>query len=119
MPDPRTPQDHKSKSKKKVDAPERFSFEHDGETYTFPSATLDVLTPGFIRKNRRRDETDYFMTIVEALCGQDPDAKDRGLSKEQIDEGEDILDVIDGLPWKAHQRIQQELQDHIGASLGE
>jgi hypothetical protein len=111
------PQDHK---KKEEAASERFSFRHNGEELTFPAVTLDVITPGFVRNNRRRDETDYFMTIVESLAGQNEEVAERlELTEEEIAEGKRLLDIIDTLRWKEHKRLQEQLQKHIGASLGE
>lgn len=109
------PQDHKEKQ------PKQFTFRPgEGEAFTFPLSTLKVITPGFIRQNRRRDETDYFMTILEALAGQHPSVnKDLDVSDEVQKEGEEIMETIDSLTWKEHQRLQEELFKHIGASLGE
>lgn len=74
------PTDRKAKSEGVGD---RFSFERDGVTYTF-KPTYDVLTPGFLRKNRRRDDIDAFFTMVEALVD------------DYDDEGESAtLDAID------------------------
>ena len=64
---PRTPQDHQ---KKKTPTSDVFSFEHDGATYEF-APVYDVLTPGFLRANRRRDETDQMFTMFEALADED------------------------------------------------
>lgn len=61
------PSDRKSKTEESDSA---FSFVHDGERHTF-KPTFDVLTPGFLRANRRREEVDAFFTMVEALAEAD------------------------------------------------
>lgn len=57
------PSDHKSKDE---EPEECFSFEHEGETYTF-APTLDHLTPGFIRKNRS-NEAEFQYGLIEQLA---------------------------------------------------
>jgi len=104
MAEPRKPQDHKKKAEKKEAPGPRFSFEHDGETYTFETDTVDVLTPGFIRKNRH-DEGEIFYGLVEQLA-----------TPEQ-------LEVIDGMTFKENAVLQVAfmtyIQDLMGVELGE
>lgn len=73
------PSDRKSK-----DVDDRFSFTHDGETYTL-KPTYEVLTPGFIRKNRRRDEVDAFFTMLEELVDDYDRLEDRSATLEAVD----------------------------------
>lgn len=61
------PQDHKSKAEKTTD--QVFTFEFGGETYE-SKPVGDVLTPGFMRANRRRDDIDQLFTIFEALFSE-------------------------------------------------
>jgi len=102
MAEPRKPQDHKKKAEK-VDPV--FSFEHDGETYTFERATDEVLTPGFVRKNRDTDMADLAYLLIESVAG------------------EDVLEVLDNMTFKEHGKVLKRYQDHIlgtmGAELGE
>lgn len=104
MTEPKKPQDHKPKKKTLDDVPAAFEFTHEGETYAF-KPTADHLTPGFLRKNRRRDEFDATYTIIETLA---PD---------------DVLDVIDNMSWKEHSELQEAFGDYfqefMGASVGE
>jgi hypothetical protein len=58
------PQDHKSKAGSDE---QRFSFTHDGKTYRF-KPTAEILTPGFLRANRRRTPVDFEFTCFEALA---------------------------------------------------
>lgn len=48
-----------------------FSFEHDGETYTFERSFDVVRSPRWLRANRRRDELDLAFTILEEIAGDD------------------------------------------------
>lgn len=72
-----------------------FSFEHDGETYTF-KPTYEVVTPGFLRANRRRDEVDAFFTMVEALVADDKQ-----------------LEVIDGMERAAFRQLMKDFYAHL------
>lgn len=51
--------------------PELYSFEFDGETYTFEKSLKEILKPVFIRKNRHRDEADMIFTMLEEVAGDD------------------------------------------------
>lgn len=104
MAEPRKPQDHKKKAVKKEAPPARFSFVHEGETYTFEHDTTDVLTPGFIRKNRH-DEGELTYSLLEQLAG---DA---------------VIEVVDNMTFKQNAVFQTEfgtyVNDLMGAELGE
>lgn len=92
------PSDRKSKKSEQAEA---FSFEHDGETYSF-KPTFDILTPGFLRKNRRRDEIDAFFTMVEALVEDDA-----------------TLDVIDNMSRDEFQSLMTDFYGYLEANQGE
>lgn len=95
----------RSKGKKGVTWTECFSFEHDGETHTF-QPTYDVLTPGFLRENRRRDEIDAFFTMVEALV---PEGQ----------EGRDMLDLIDNMSRQEFRALMEDFYAYMEADPGE
>lgn len=77
-----------------------FSFEHDGQTYTF-ERSLDVIrTPRFLRANRRRDEVDLTFTILEEVAG---------------DEALDAIDAMDADQFKA---FAADLDKAVGIALG-
>ncbi len=88
--------------------PDAFSFEHDGQTYTF-KPTYDVLTPGFLRKNRRRSEIDAFFTMVEELV----DDYDKKTDKSAT------LDVIDNLDRPQFKALMEEFYEYLEVSQGE
>lgn len=48
-----------------------FTFDHDGETYTFERPFSVVRSPRWLRANRRRDELDLAFTILEEIAGDD------------------------------------------------
>lgn len=48
-----------------------FSFVHKGKTYTFEKSLDVVRSPGWLRKNRHRDEMDLTFTILETVAGDD------------------------------------------------
>ena len=83
----------------KTPAAEAFSFDHDGTTYTF-RPTLEVLTPGFIRRNRHND-ADAAFTLLESLAD------------------EEALEVIDNMTFKENAALMVEFQKHIEAVMGE
>lgn len=99
------PSDHQPK---KGDAVERFSFEHDGETYTF-KPTHSVVTPGFLRKNRRRDEIDAFFTMVEELVDDYDELEDKSPT----------LDVIDHMDRAEFNQLMRDFYTHLGGLSGE
>lgn len=96
----KVPADRKRKSEPVEDA---FSFEHDGETYTF-KPTLDHLTPGFVRRNRD-NEVEFYYALLEMLAG------------------DDALAVLDDMTFKENSTIMRQFGDHADAvlkvSLGE
>lgn len=48
-----------------------FTFEHDGQSYTFERPLSAVRSPRWVRANRRRDELDLMWTIVETIAGDE------------------------------------------------
>lgn len=95
------PQDRK---KSKADL-EYFSFEYDGETYAF-EGSLSILTkPGFVRKNRHKDEMDILFTLLEEIAG------------------DEALAVIDDMETKEFEtfatQFNKAIEEYQGASLGE
>jgi hypothetical protein len=106
---PKQPQDHKPKKEAESngqDEPDEF-FEFtasDGTTFRTIKPTLDVLTPGYVRRNRGNQE-ELVWGAIEQLADKD------------------LLDWIDTLTGregnKEWKRFQNEFIDHIGASLGE
>jgi hypothetical protein len=95
---PTEPQDRR---RKKAKSDPTFSFDLDGETYTFDKPTSDVITTGWLRKNRHRNEEDQFFTAIEGLAS------------------EDVLEVIDDLEPKEFRRLYKEFFEHLGADRGE
>lgn len=95
----------RANGKKGVTWTECFSFEHDEQTHTF-QPTYDVLTPGFLRENRRRDEVDAFFTMVEALV---PEGK----------EGAEMLDVIDNMSRGDFRKLMEDFYAYMEADPGE
>lgn len=93
---------------KKGKASERFSFEHDGETYTF-KPTYEVVTPGFLRANRRRDEIDSFFTMVEGLVDDYDELTDRSAT----------LDAIDHMDRDEFHQLMRDFYAHLGGLSGE
>lgn len=101
MTETKKPQDRK-KSKEEL---AYHSFEYDGETYTF-EGSLSVLTkPGFVRKNRNKDQVDILFTLLEEIAG------------------EEALAVIDDMESDEFEKFAEGLNESIeayqGASLGE
>lgn len=114
------PQDHVASVDSLEELEEYFSFEIDGERYVMPTKSKKVMTPGFVRENRRRDETDYFMTLLEALAGANPEVNTRvGLKEDGVRLGKEILKALDEAEWDDHKRIQRELAKHLETFLGE
>ncbi len=99
------PSDRKAKAK---DEPVlgTFTFEHDGETFESCSIS-EVLTPGFVRKNRYRSEEDLSFLLIETLFEGQPDA----------------LEAFDSLGWARFNEVSRELaavtSAVMGVSLGE
>lgn len=99
MPTPRQPQDRKPKASE-AEVSDCFSFEHDGETYTF-KPTLESITPGFLRKHRNGTDLDVFFTIIELI------ADDKALA------------VLDNLSHKEFDQVSTDFFKHLGAQRGE
>jgi len=100
MSDVKKPQDRKPKAKSTGNT-ECFTFTHDGVEYTL-RPTYDVLTPGFLRKNRNRSDMDAFFTMLEELA----DAE--------------TLDVIDNMSRTEFHELQQGFYKHLEvATAGE
>lgn len=95
----------RAKGKKGVTWTECFSFEHEEQTYTL-QPTYDVLTPGFLRANRRRDDLDAFFTMIEALV---PEGK----------EGREVLDVIDNMTRAEFTKLMEKFFEYMEADPGE
>lgn len=65
---------------------ENFTFEHNGETYSFEQGFEVVRSPRWLRANRRRDELDLAFTIIETIAGDDAlDAIDDMTEEEFVD----------------------------------
>lgn len=94
------PADHQEPSEQA-----RFSFDHDGTTYTFGRPTAEVITPGWLRRNRKTDELDATYTAIEMLAD------------------DSILNVLDNMGFKEHFEVQNAFGEHVqevmGVSLGE
>lgn len=97
MPTPKQPQDHKAKTSEASDC---FSFEHDGETYTL-KPTIEHITTGFLRENRKLNDLDAFFTILEALADDEQ------------------LAAVDSMTHKEFGQLSKEFYKHLGAQRGE
>jgi hypothetical protein len=117
MPPRKQPQDRRAKTRPAAEgngtepeaeeADEYFTFtDRHGNEHTAPRKTLDILTPGFIRRNRKLEETDFVFTAIEELCG---DTK----------EGAAILEVIDHMERQEFLDFQDAFVKHLGATMGE
>lgn len=80
---------------------DRFTFEHDGETYTFEHGFETIRTPGWLRANRRRDELDLTFTIIEATAGDEAlEAIDKMTEDEFVTFGKALDKAIGASPGK-------------------
>lgn len=79
----------------------RFTFEHNGETYTFEKGFEVVRSPRWLRANRRRDELDLAFTIIEEVAG------------------DEALEAIDSMSEAEFMKLAKRLTKEMGASLGE
>lgn len=79
--------------------PKNFTFEKDGKTYEFERSLDVVRRPGWLRKNRRRDELDLAFTILEEVAG---------------DEALSVIDEMDEDEFKA---LMERLNAEITASF--
>lgn len=106
MPAPTTarkqPTDRKPPATKTRPDADTIEFSHDGETYTSNSIT-DVITPGWIRQNRRREEIDLYMTLLEDSFADVPGA----------------MDAYDKLSWDESQALVKDLLDMMETTVGE
>lgn len=85
MSEVKQPQDHK----KSLSEP--YTFEHDGKTYTCEKSIAAVLTPRWLRENRRRDQLDLTYTLLEEIAG------------------EETLKVIDDMDWDEFKKLSEEV----------
>jgi len=94
------PTDHQSADS------DRYTFTHKGKTFT-ARPYLDVLTPGWLRANRRRDETDFAFTLLEALFEGDKAA----------------IAALDSMDWTEFNAtagaVLDDMRNHVEVSLGE
>lgn len=67
MTEPKEPKDRK-RSKDELAV---FEFEHRGESYRFEGSFKHLTKPGFIRKNRHKDEVDVLFTLLEDIAGDE------------------------------------------------
>lgn len=94
------PSDHKSSDE------DRFTFTHGGQSHT-SRPYLDVLTPKWLRANRRRDETDFAFTLLEALFEGD----------------EAAMGALDSMGWPKFNEtagaVMDDMKARVEVSLGE
>lgn len=83
----------------KTSADSLFSFEHDGETYTFERSLDIVRNPRWLRANRRRDEVDMAFTILEEVAG------------------DEALEAIDSMDPVQFANLAQRMQKEISRSF--
>lgn len=95
---PRTPQDRKKPSS---DGTGPFVFTFRGKDYT-TAPISEVVTPGFLRANRRRDQVDQVFTLFEALLSE-----------------KDLEATIDVMTREEFNAVGDELRDFMETSLGE
>ena len=83
-----------------------FNFTHKGKTFQ-SKPFVDVISPGWLRSNRRRDETDFMFTLLEALFKGQPKA----------------LGALDDMDWKTFNATAKEMlsdmESKAGVTLGE
>lgn len=103
---PTEPQDHRSKTPK---VEEYFTFTSGGQSYTMPRKTEEVINTRFVRRNRRRDETDFVFTALEQLAGEDEDEEP----------AKSIIEALEATSRDEFQRVLKEFKNHMGATLGE
>lgn len=76
-----------------------YTFEHDGQTYTFEQPFAVVRSPRWLRANRRRDELDLAFTILEEIGG------------------DDVVEVIDNMTEDEFATFANDLNKAMGASF--
>lgn len=68
---------------------------------------VDVITPGFMRRNRDRDSMDATYTLLEELFAEDQSA----------------LEALDSMSWPEHNKVVSDLGDEfarvIEVTMGE
>jgi len=97
---PKKPQDHLSKDEKTgPDLP--FTFEHGGKEFSLTPPS-EVMTGGFIRKNRHLSTGNQFWLLIEALSD------------------EESLAAIDEMTQPELKAFQVDFYEHLGGvDLGE
>ncbi|WP_036959133.1 hypothetical protein [Promicromonospora kroppenstedtii] len=76
-----------------------FSFDHNGETYTFEKSLSVVRSPKWLRANRRRDGLDLTFTILEEVAGAD------------------VVEVIDEMTSEEFQAFGKKLMRELSAAF--
>lgn len=86
----------------KMQRADTYSFTHDGVTYTSLELS-SVITPGWVRRNRRRDELDIYMTLFEdVFAGVDG-----------------ALEAYDAMSWEESQDVVGGLSQMLESTVGE
>lgn len=105
--DAKRPQDRKAKMKAEPDpGQECFEFEAGGRTYRF-APTVDVLTPGFIRRNRG-SQVEFQYALIEGLAGEDALA---ALDSMSLRENADVMRAFD-------EHVAEVMKVSLGESSG-
>jgi hypothetical protein len=102
MPEPKKPQDRLPKQTKS-EPDEYFSFTTQGNEYTMPKKTREVVTPGYNRRRRHLDAEDRLWGMLEDLADGD----------------KAILDSFDTMTDAEWETLQRDLAKHLGLELGE
>lgn len=95
------PADHRKPKDEKL-----FSFDHDGKTHTFPEPVSRITSPGFVRRNRHRDEVDFGFTAIEELAGDTP-------------QGKECLDAVDDMTPDEFNSLCEAIFSFAEMPLGE
>lgn len=80
---------------------QNFTFQQGDDSFEFEKSLNDVITPAWLRANRRRDEMDLILTIIEDCAGDDALAAFYRLTKAEF------------------RTLSDNLNKALGASLGE
>lgn len=83
----------------KTSETDNYTFEHNGETYTFEKSLSVVRTPKFLRANRRRDEVDLAFTVLEEIGG------------------EDVVEVVDSMTEDEFKTFSKALMKELSATF--
>ncbi|MFA5712302.1 hypothetical protein [Mycolicibacterium sp.] len=94
MPPAKKPQDHRKPADE-----DRFTFDHDGKTYSLPR--FGSWSAGLVRRVRKLPDVDATFTILEEVA--DPET----------------LAAIDAMDLDEFNRLQQDWAEHGGVTLGE